>query len=81
MVGERYFGRKAFGMIRGSMQMIVMLAGILAPIYLGWVYDTSGQYSSALLLFAILPFCSSAAIMFTKTPRPLAVVSDIEKFV
>jgi hypothetical protein len=81
LVGGRYFGRKAFGTIRGSMQMIVMPAGIMAPIYLGWVYDTSGQYSSALLLFAILLSCSSTAIMFTKPPRPPAVVGDIEKFV
>ena len=53
----RYFGRKAFGSIAGSSRLFMAPVGIAAPIYLGWVYDTTGSYINAFtLITALLAF-------------------------
>ena len=43
----RYFGRKAFGSIQGSKMMFMAPFSMAAPIYAGWVYDTTGSYITA----------------------------------
>lgn len=75
----RYFGRKAFGSIRGTSMFFLTPVGVAAPIYAGWVYDTTGQYISAFVLFAVLLTVSSAILPFVKPPKPPAVITDIHK--
>ena len=64
-----YYGRKFIGTIRGAMSM-VQLGGLAAgPIFAGWVYDVTGSYQSAFLIFAL---CCAVAILFilmAKRPR------------
>ncbi|MBI4284039.1 MAG: MFS transporter, partial [Chloroflexi bacterium] len=43
-IGARYFGRKAIGSIQGTSVIMTVPIGMLAPVYLGWVYDTTGSY-------------------------------------
>jgi MFS family permease len=49
-----YFGRKAFGSIIGTLLLFIMPVTLVAPIYVGWIYDTTGSYSNVFGLFAIL---------------------------
>ena len=48
----RYFGRKAFASIQGSTMLFAAPAGLLAPVYAGWIYDTTGKYIIAFGTFA-----------------------------
>lgn len=67
----RYFGRKAFGTIQGTSIMFLTPVGILAPIYAGWVYDTTGSYMTAFGLFTVLLAVASVVILFARPPKPL----------
>lgn len=77
----RYFGRKAFGSIGGSQMLLMTPVGILAPIYAGWVYDTTGSYSSAFTLFAGLLFLAAAIACFILPPKPPVTISEISRIV
>ncbi|MFC1897297.1 MFS transporter [Chloroflexota bacterium] len=79
LVKARYFGRKAFGSIRGTSMMFMTPFSILAPIYCGWVYDTTGSYISAFTVFAVIGFISIALIMFAIPPKSPAQITDIRK--
>ncbi len=78
LVVGRYFGRKAIGSIRGSSMAIAMPVGIMGPIYLGWVYDTTGSYVSALALITLLLAVSSIFMFLARPPKPPAEVTDIQ---
>ncbi|MBN1664978.1 MAG: MFS transporter [Deltaproteobacteria bacterium] len=78
-ITARYFGRKAFGLIRGTSMFFLTPVGVAAPIYAGWVYDTTGQYISAFVLFAVLLVVSSAILPFVKPPKQPEVITDIRK--
>ncbi|MFC1953732.1 MFS transporter [Chloroflexota bacterium] len=76
----RYFGRKAFGSIAGFSRMFMTPIGIAAPIYLGWVYDTTGNYISAFwVVTALLGFASIFMSLITP-PKPPAQITGIRKF-
>ncbi|MBM2824698.1 MAG: hypothetical protein HW402_362 [Dehalococcoidales bacterium] len=73
----RYFGRKAFGSIQGTSAGFLMPVGVIAPIYLGWVYDTTGSYLSAFtVIAAVLAFAGVLAV-FVLPPKPPAQVTDV----
>ena len=52
IIRGRYFGRKAYGSIEGTSLLFETPSGMLAPVYAGWVYDTTGNYMTAFMLFA-----------------------------
>jgi cyanate permease len=70
MIRARYFGRKAYGAIGGSAQMLVMPVGLVAPIYLGWIYDTTGSYLAAFLLVTVLLAVGTILMCLIPPPRP-----------
>jgi sugar phosphate permease len=76
-IRARYFGRKAFGTIQGTASVLLTPVGVAAPIYAGWVYDTTGSYISAFWLFTILLAVSSAILPFVRPPKAPAVITDI----
>ncbi|MFC1932913.1 MFS transporter [Chloroflexota bacterium] len=79
LVSARYFGRKALGSIRGFSAMFMMPAGIVAPIYFGWVYDTTGSYISVfVLLGGVLAFAGVIA-SFILPPKPPAQITDVRQ--
>ena len=49
-----YFGTRSFGAITGLMQSLGVVGGVFAPVLLGAIYDSSGNYSSGLTILAIL---------------------------
>lgn len=77
----RYFGRKAFGSIAGISRMAMAPVGMFVPIYLGWVYDTSGSYISAFNLIAILLAISAFMAFTIIPPKPPAEITDVRQIV
>jgi len=80
IVRARYFGRKAYGSIAGSSSMFTAPFGVIAPIFTGWVYDTTGSYINALIVFASLFILIAILLFFVRSPKPPSVVSSIDKF-
>lgn len=81
LIAGRYFGRKAIGSIRGSSMALGMPIGLIAPVYLGWVYDTTGSYRNALTIIALLLVLSSIFMSLARPPKPPVEESDIDKIV
>ncbi|MEW6185924.1 MAG: MFS transporter [Thermodesulfobacteriota bacterium] len=75
-IRARYFGRKAFGTIQGTASLFLTPVGVAAPIYAGWVYDTTGSYISAFWLFTALLAVSSAILPFVRPPKPPQVLAE-----
>jgi len=65
----RYFGRKAYGLIQGLSTIISAPISFFAPIYTGWIYETTGSYTTAFILFAVLAAVGAVAMCFARVPR------------
>ena len=77
----RFFGRKAFSTIHGTSILVSMPMSILAPIYIGWVHDITGSYTSAFLNAVILGVFAVVSLFFLRPPKVTPEVrSDIDKF-
>jgi len=76
-----YFGRKAYGSIRGSMMLVATPIGIAAPVYAGWIYDFTGSYMVAFIQLAVLIGLSGIVTFFVVPPKPPARISDIHSIV
>ena len=77
----RFFGRKAFSTIHGTAMLVSMPMSILAPIYIGWVFDVTNSYRSAFFNACILGVFALVAIYFLNPPKARPEVkSDIESF-
>jgi MFS family permease len=81
-IRARYFGRKAFGSIGGSSMLFLTPVGVAAPIYLGWIYDTTSSYMTGFTLMAILLIVAAiVAASLILPPKPPTKITDIRKFV
>ena len=67
IVGE-YFGRLRYATIRGFMQMFLIPATVLGPLYAGWVYDSTGNYEIAFSSFIIAMLVGTVFIFFARRP-------------
>jgi MFS family permease len=65
----RYFGRKAFGSILGTMLACLAPLGLLAPVYCGWVHDTTDSYINAFITFGGLAMLSTITMFLVRAPR------------
>jgi sugar phosphate permease len=77
----RYFGRKAFGSVRGSSIIFQTPVSIMAPIYAGWVFDTTGSYMNAFTTFTALLVISGILACFMFPPKAPANITSIHKIV
>jgi sugar phosphate permease len=77
----RFFGRKAFGSIQGVASMLMTPIGVLAPVYAGWIYDTTGSYEFAFKLFAMLLGAAAVISFFILPPKPPEKISDVRSIV
>ncbi len=73
----RYFGRKSFGSIAGASRLFMTPIGIAAPIYLGWVYDTTGSYISAFVIITALVAVAGVLAFFVMPPKQPTEVSEV----
>jgi MFS transporter, OFA family, oxalate/formate antiporter len=58
----RYFGRRHLGKIRGVLMTIMVASSSLGPLFAGLIRDWQGDFSLALIVFAV-------------TPLPIAILS------
>jgi cyanate permease len=79
-VGGRYFGRKAFASIQGSSMAMTVPTAFFAPVYAGWVYDTTGSYNGAFVSFAIMSALSALLMLLVRPPKAPEQVTDITRF-
>ena len=61
-----YFGRKAFGTIFGSSMAIRAPISLVAPIFAGWIFDTTGSYTKAFMAFFSSAVTASLFIWWMK---------------
>ena len=71
ITGE-FFGRKAFGTIYGFIGIALMVGTIVGPLVMGYIYDVTGSYQSALILAALGCVIAIILILFARRP----VLSD-----
>jgi len=63
----KYFGRKAFGSIMGYMNAFAVLGTFGGPYFAGWVFDTTGSYVNAFLVFAGMMIVAAVTIVLAKS--------------
>jgi sugar phosphate permease len=80
-ITARYFGRKAFGSIRGTLTMFILPFSVGAPIFAGWIYDTTGSYMIIFIVCAVLLILCLIALCLAFPPKPPAQVTDVYKIV
>ena len=64
-----YFGRKAYGRLRGITQLAASPGVFLAPVFAGWWYDKFETYTFPLWLFTV--FFGLAALFFALMRKPV----------
>lgn len=75
----RYYGRKAFGSIRGVQMAFAAIPGFIAPIFAGWIYDTTGNYQTAFITFGITLAIVALTMAFIVPPKPPVQVAEASK--
>lgn len=66
----RYFGRKSFGTIAGWSRALTIPVGVIGPVLAGWIFDTTGSYEIAFLLFAVTLAMAVVIMLFVTPPKP-----------
>lgn len=75
-----YFGRKAFATIMGISQFPMNIAMIFAPLFAGYMFDTTGTYIVPFTIFAGLTFAGGVLMLFVRRPRaPLGTIPTGEE--
>lgn len=64
-----YFGRKNFGAIMGLMSSISMVGGLASPVVAGWIFDVTGSYHLAWILFAWISVPAVPLMFLAKHPE------------
>lgn len=65
-----YFGRKSFATIMGMSQLPSNFMMIGAPLFAGYMFDTTGTYFVPFSFFAAFTFLGAFLILFAKKPKP-----------
>ncbi|MFH0847396.1 MAG: MFS transporter [Chloroflexota bacterium] len=63
-----YFGRRSFGTISGWMTFLTMFGTVTGPWFAGYVWDTTGNYRLAFLVFATVAFIALVMVLWAKPP-------------
>jgi nitrate/nitrite transporter NarK len=79
-ISGRYWGRKGYATITGIRSLLGIPVGVFAPIYVGWLYDTTGSYMTAFNQALILYIISIITWYFYNPPKRGTVVSDVKEF-
>jgi MFS family permease len=67
-----YFGRKAFASIMGLSQFPNNIAMIGAPLFAGYMFDTTGTYLVPFMTFAALSFMGALLMLTVRKPKAAA---------
>ena len=63
-----YFGHKSFGTIMGISEFPSGLLNVGAPLFAGYMFDTTGSYTVPFAMLAILGFFGAILMLFVKKP-------------
>ncbi|MFH0846822.1 MAG: MFS transporter [Chloroflexota bacterium] len=69
-IRAEYFGRKAYGSIMGYMNLVSFLGTFVGPIFAGWVWERTGSYKTAFLIFAATTLVALLMMFFVRKPKP-----------
>jgi MFS family permease len=69
LLRARFFGRKAFATVFGTITLISLPATIVSPIYVGWVYDVTNSYVNAFTQSLVLLIITIILFLFLKPPQ------------
>jgi nitrate/nitrite transporter NarK len=65
----RYYGRKAFGSILGTIVAILSPLGLFSPVYYGRIFDTTQSYNLAFVTALVLAIAATVTMFFVRIPR------------
>jgi len=69
VIWPNYYGRLHLGSIRGVATASMVAFAALGPLPFGWIYDLTGSYSLAILIFLVLPVSCAIASALAKPPQ------------
>ena len=69
IVGD-YFGRARFATLRGLMGLVYSGGAVVGPVYAGWVHDTTGAYTTAIMAFVAVTVVAILLYWLCSPPRP-----------
>ena len=64
-----YFGRKAFATIMGVSMLPNNVGMFIAPLFAGYMFDTTGTYVVPFTIFAVLNFVGAFGMLFVRKPK------------
>jgi MFS family permease len=76
LVLGRYFGRKSFGSILGTMIAFLAPVGLLSPVFYGWVFDKYRSYDTAFITALVLAVIATVATFLVRSPSPPPYTAD-----
>lgn len=68
LIWADYFGRLSVGTIRGGASMFIGLVGPMGPLVAGFLFESTGNYTSAFTISAVLFVIGLVAMVFAKPP-------------
>ncbi len=68
VIWPNYYGRLHLGSIRGAATASMVGFAALGPLPFGWIYDLTGSYSLAILVFLPLPVLCAIAALLARPP-------------
>jgi MFS family permease len=72
---SRYFGLRAFGQIYGYLFAVFTVGTGLGPFLMGAVYDATGSYRVALIVFVFLLVCAAGVLLRLPRSYPFPVMA------
>lgn len=76
-----YFGTRNLGLNYGIVFTAWGVGGMVGPLLAGWVADTTGTYTYAYYIAALLCVLAAGLSLVTRAPRPVALLGQEEKHV
>ncbi|MFC1933435.1 MFS transporter [Chloroflexota bacterium] len=68
VIWPNYYGRLHLGSIRGVATAAMVAFAALGPLPFGWIFDLTGSYSLAILIFLVLPVTCAVAAFLARPP-------------
>ncbi len=69
VIWPNYYGRQHLGSIRGITTASMVVFAALGPLPIGRIFDLTGSYSTAILIFLALPVACAIAALLARPPR------------
>lgn len=69
VIWPNYYGRRHLGSIRGIVTTVMVASAALGPWPFGVLFDLTGSYTSAILVFLALPLACALAALAAPPPR------------